>query len=501
MENTSFRYCPKAKYKAEYIYAIKTCNMNHSEQVMISTLQGIVSNKTTHQIFIDNERNVFAFSDLQDTYGVPHTYVDSANELLNIFKEYIDGYILYSFHGEPNTDSSINVATTLCGLKNAIAVEASMESAVAVLGIDKIMDARGKDDAWVFENYWSQLRHNLVIEIRQSILYHMRDYAVMSKALIFFDGGVTPFRDKIMSALEDDAVCLGWSDSPHGEFGFIEAASMRGVLTVPNDWSSNLSLLSGFDSISLKQRKRKPLPKETDVHYLTILMSDGDNQQWVLNGGGGDARWFGSMHKGAFPMGWAIPPLMWDNSPTVLQWLYERQSQGENQDQFVIGPSGAGYMYPSRYPENELDVHVKRLNAYMEKTDTRAVAIIDDNALEDMRLWDKYTSQPNVDGLFYLEYCLHSKYSGKVIWSNGKPVISCTDLLWEGLEEEAEAIQRINSRPTDISSPEAYTMFYIHAWSKNMDDVRTVVNNLGPKVRIVTPEDFIRLLKKNVKHQ
>ena len=54
----------------------------------------------------------------------------------------------------------------------------------------------------------------------------------------------------------------------------------------------------------------------------------------------------------------------------------------------------------------------------------------------------------------------------------------------------------------DICNPKSYTFVYVHAWSKSMRSIEKVVNELNKnqKVRIVTPEIFMKLIKKNIKH-
>lgn len=53
---------------------------------------------------------------------------------------------------------------------------------------------------------------------------------------------------------------------------------------------------------------------------------------------------------------------------------------------------------------------------------------------------------------------------------------------------------------TDVKKPSAYTFVYVHVWSKGVHNVEDVVSRLrqNPKVRIVTPEVFMELIKNNV---
>lgn len=140
----------------------------------------------------------------------------------------------------------------------------------------------------------------------------------------------------------------------------------------------------------------------------------------------------------------------------------------------------------------------------MEKVDTNYVLILDDDALYKKNVWDEYTMQPNINGLFYLNYNKHNSYEGKIVWSNNKPVVSCRDLLWGGIEDETELISNINNRInlnyTNITDPNSYTFVYVHAWSNSMDNLENLICKLNqnPKVRVITPDIFMALIKENL---
>lgn len=494
-----YKYFKKAEMPTQKIYIINIENIDWNYSVLLSTLQGLIANKSKAKVFLQSTNTKFALDDLIGKREIETQYIDDVKDLIILFKEYIKGYILFERNSEnKNSDHSVNVANSLCYLYDGIAVEKQIADEIEKLGINEIFDCCQKDEKWLFDNYFEKFNRNFVIEITPEKSYQLRDYAVMSGAFVFSDGGDTPFREHILSKLNPDGMLLGWSDSEKGELGFISQPSKMGISTCPSDWSSNLSTLSSFDLGQLKQRKKFISENENNVHYLTIVMSDGDNEQWLINNGYGNEKWFNSKYKGNFNMSFAIPPTITDKAPTVLESIYNNAADGKGQDRFVIGPSGCGYMYPSLYPRDALKIHTKRLNDYMELTDTEAVLIIDENSFDDISLWDEYTKQPNIEGLFYLEYSLHSKRTGEINFSNGKPVIACTDILWQNLEEEEEFIQKINSRPTDKFNKKSYTMLYIHAWSKSMENVNEIVNRLNKNIRIVTPEDFIQKVKENL---
>ena len=234
-------------------------------------------------------------------------------------------------------------------------------------------------------------------------------------------------------------------------------------------------------------------------------MSDGDNQQWMLGSNYSAKNWFGSNYRGDFNLGWSINKSLYYLAPTVFHKYYDSANSSKYFDNFVTSPSGNGYMYPSKFPINKLDSYTNILSEYMKNVDQNYVLILDDEALYKTNVWDKYTSHDNIHGLLYLNYYKNNSYEGKIVWSNNKPIVSCRDLLWWGLESENNLIDNINKRInlgyTDIKNPNSYSFVYVHVWSNTMDNVNDVINKLSqnPRVRIVTPNNFMKLINENVK--
>jgi len=493
---------------------IKSTSMTGAEAAMIASLQGVIADKTDDRIFINCKRTDWSLQDLKDNHSIPYVTENNPWKFIEKYKEYIKGYILYfgdcpdynpdaDLEYEPDANESINVANTIASFHDAIIIDQTLEARIKELNIPMIMDVSDKTSEWAFENYWDKVNHDMVIEVFPQLKMFLRDYAYTQKAFVFHriseEGGL---RGKILQRMNTNGVLIGWSESntESGELLYISETSKNGIATIPSDWSANLTVFSEFPKKDAKQWKRNPVKKEENVHYVSILMSDGDNEQWVFNDLLTSEKWFNNKYKGQFDMSYAMPPYIYDQAPTLLEKMYKDSANTEKgQDQFIVGPSGLAYMYPSLYPEKKLDEHVELLNDYMKKTDTKVVAIIDDQSLERIDLWDKYTKQSEVKGLIYLEYFVHSTHGGKMYFSNGKPVVSCAEMLWQDLTKDEEVVERINNGSTDITSPEAYSLVYVHAWSKNMDDVAKMVSQFNENVRIVNPEQFMELITENVK--
>ena len=484
----------------KHLYVISEDHMSKEEQTMISALQGIISTKSNSQIYILNKNEPdykIWLDDLNKNYNICYENISDPWKLLNKFKSTLKGYILYS----NSNPSSINNACSLSSLKDALPIEESLEVKVNNYDINTLIkNCRDTNSYWAYENLWnSGLNHSTVIQLSPDKSMALRDYAIMSKSLIFYEDNTndTTLREQIFNSMDETARCLGWGPD---EFNNVSIASKYGVDVITADWSYNLSVLSSFNPTPQTQTSQIDVPEDDNVHYVTFIMSDGDNQQWLLGSNYSSEKWYGSKNRGNFNLGWTLSPSLYYLAPTVFNKYYESAIL----DYYLVSPSGNGYIYPSKYPQDKLINYTNRLNEYMKKVDQKYVVIIDDNSFYDIDLWDKYTSCSNIDGLFYLDYKRNNNYKGEIIWSNNKPIVSCRDLLWDDLENEDELIKNINSRANldyiGITNPESYTFVYIHVWSKDMDNLQNVINKLNSnsKIKIVSPDIFIRLIKNNI---
>lgn len=491
-----------------YLYVISQDTMTTSERTMIATLQGLVNNTSSFQIYTLNSKQPdyqIWLDDLHSNYGISYETIADPWDLLDIFKNYIDGYVLYS--NNSLKDPSINNACSLASLNNSIAVTKDMQDKVIAHGITSFKgDCSNTDNEWAYKNLWdSGLNHSIVIELSPEKDTALRDYGIMTKSLIFYEDSIkdTSFRDKVFSSMEENSICLGWGPD---EFINVSTASKYGVSMVASDWSYNLTVLSAFPSIPINQKSLMNLPSKKYVHTVTFIMSDGDNQQWNLGTNYSSSKWYGSSYRGNLNLGWSLSPSLYYLAPTVFKLYYNNAAYEPYNDYFIVSPSGNGYIYPSKFDKNSLGPYINTLDDYMKKVDQKYVSIIDDSSFYNNNLWDKFTIKPNIQGLFYLDYHMHNKYHGEITWSNNKPIVSCRDLLWDGLESEDELVkninQRANSGQTDIHNSNSYTFVYVHVWSKDLSNVQEVVNKLSEnsKVSIVTPETFMELIINNVTH-
>jgi hypothetical protein len=473
--------------KLRSLEVIKSSNLTgRADGVLVASLQGLVAKSSPDQIFIDEGGPGAAWlNDLQTTYGI--TVDNSAGtsaDLVRRFKKYVRGYLLYDYAANPQ---SVNVATSLSGPLHALPVDRSQVAQVRALGItSELMDVSGKTEKWAYSNYKSLFSTTIAAELNPEISYHLRDYATLTNAFTFYDG-VTSWRRKVLSDLAPGATLMGYGNS---ESDMIKQASEQGVTSIPSDVAPNLAALSSVRGVDLQQKPQPSVPTQKK-HYVSFVISDGDNvayNLWSMR------EYRDSPDRGFSDVGYGISPSLADLAPSAMASYYRDALRGATAEDFIAGPSGTGYTYPSRMPPADLDRYVTRMNSYLGRADLGIVEILEDqNVFDRGSLWTKFLSQPNTDALFYFGPDAH----GGINWYDGKPVVAQRDVLWQGLTEEQQLIDNINSRPADPSSADGYTLVLVHCWTKNLTAVKTVVEGLDPDVEVVTPTELVQLIKEN----
>ncbi|MBN2653257.1 MAG: hypothetical protein JXR63_12830 [Spirochaetales bacterium] len=486
-------YYAKAKFFPKKLYLIDSNSMSREESELIASLQGNLAKSSESNIYVLPGNGIYL--DLLDFFKEKGTVVQqlsSAEEALSLFKDSISGYLIW----KSGDSSSLNNAFSLAGIKNALVVEEGLIPMAEKYGLKLIEDLRGSNQQDIFRANKEFFNKKLVVELDPGIRNCLRDYAVLADAFVFFDEKPL-FRSEIYRNMYPDSVVMGWGHGEKGEDTFVAPSSRSGLHYIAANFAYNLSVLSSDRVENFEEYGVSPdlsgIKLEENVHTVCLVMSDGDNLQWNLNGYMNDARWYGSPDRGNFPMGWGVAPCMYDLAPSALDFFYANSSEN---DGFVLY-TGTGYMYPSKYPAFSLQSNLLNLDNYLKKLDLSIVQIIDFNSFGNILLWKKYADLKNLQGLFYLEYSNHAMHKGAVKWISGKPVVTPRYMLWDGLDgcDNDTVVSSVNSGSRDVYSTDSYSLIVVHAWSKDMSDIQDVVSRFKSDVRVVTPEVFVQLLK------
>jgi hypothetical protein len=474
-------------------------DLDNYKPLTIQTLQGVLAKSG---IFL--YRHISApydnyLTDLKDNYGViiNSTYrsAESYSALLKFFKKKIKGYILCN-----SGDNSTNVAVSLCGILNSIAVTSDDIELMKTIGIPMIHDVRGKDEQWALTNYGDKFSKKILgYQVESKSVGNLSDYSVFAGAFHFYDNPNSDLSTQAFSRMETPAAGIGWGS----EFGMVQAMSKKSLYLLPADWANNLSVLSNFNAKKplVQKSQKKPFSMIPATHTVCFLMSDGDNIQWLLGGFLSGASFFGNSNRGKVNIGWTVSPSLSEMAPTVLDLIYQRAANEETgRDVIVAAASGAGYFFPGGFPKlNEL---MPFQSGLLSKAGMRIVDILNAGKWNESLL-TPYLNQPEIDGIFYYPYennYIQKRNSTEIMWINNKPAITARTAMWKGVESPATLAKRLNDLPKDPTIAEGYSLIAVHCWSYGVNDIISCVSQLGPDVRVVAPDEFVWLITHNVTH-
>ena len=462
-------------------------NFSFAEKVSLHSMMGLLARSKPRILRdVNNNRHLVEEAGIV----VIDSFYQHYAKLLNRFASHFSGYILCKAK-----DRSANVALSISPLFNALVIPEEVEQAARAAGLKKMMDVRGKNEKWALRNYGDAFSKTIASyqnssEERGAFL---GDYSVFTGAFQFWDNkSKGALAKKVYKRMNSNASFFGaWPD----EYKTVEQLSKRSLMVHASDWALNLSTLTNINASILKQKESDSFKVVSNVHTVCFVMSDGDNIQWLLNAFNDTATWNSSL-RSHLNLGWTISPALTELAPVVYnKYVNLVTSSGNGRNYLVASPSGRGYYFPSLYPELEKESSL--LNSYMKKAGLGIVNIIDtDNG----KLNEKaYLDQPAIDALFVYSFGkYYTAKNGKITWQGEKPCIGGRYALWEGANTSQSLAELLNKASTNIYSEDGYSLVPVHVWSRNTRDVLNCVQQLNQHVRVVAPDEFVWLIKKNL---
>lgn len=501
---------------ADTIYVIKAQDMTKAERIMIYSLEGILA-QTEAAIFVeeldgeeDNHEIKMWLDDAADRYSLNIEYKSDPWELVELFKDRLSDnrYVLYTSSDNNIYDQSINYATTISGAERFLMIEKSLETKAVSAGLTIGKDATSLDTESVFNEYKDSLTKTFLVH-QKPTMEQLRDYAIAGKAFCWYSDFETntDISYQILQWADKNAPIFGWTEN---ETNYVLTNSLTSKITIPSDWSSNLSFFSAADcsgkSIQQQNVADAEVKAESGKHYLAIVMSDGDNIQWIQRNFLSSKKYFGNRYRGDFKMTWGISPSLYDLAPNMMYKLYEEATEN---DLFISGPGGAGYVNISEYSRDSLSDYAEITANYMQNLDLEYINFID--AEVDAEALDAFASFDQIRGGIWSVGDKYIEGGGGIYWSNDKPFITARETLWN-ISGDANSnkyygyiervAQRINSYKKDPTIAEGYTVLVAHAWSLgNMDAITRFVDLLDENVELVTVGEMVELVKQNVPHE
>ena len=102
--------------------------------------------------------------------------------------------------------------------------------------------------------------------------------------------------------------------------------------------------------------------------------------------------------RGTLPIGWTLSPALMQIAPAMA--AYYLLSATTN-DEFIAGPSGAAYLFPSYYPEERLIPFLQQTGEAMQTMAMTTLEVLDSDALYSSGL--PLISKASLDGMAFTD--------------------------------------------------------------------------------------------------
>ena len=463
-------------------------NAPADQQLLLTTLQGVV-NRRRPRIYLLQPQGE-GLDTWLDALAVPHHQTARPMSLLADYCDEVTGAVLY----DPDVAGTINVATTLAGLHDAVATSAAL---AASAGLPVIADLRGQFasdlDAytWAAANLWPHTTHRMLIGLDPGISGYLRDYAVANRALVMFlDPSVAAelaLLEQLMADVPAGSPYLGWWPSDlTGESDGTQVASQYGLFVVATDYSANLSVFSGAHAPVSKARQRAAVPPLGNKIYVTFTLTDGDNLQYDQHH---MRQLWDDPSRGKVPLNWTVQPLAADAAPTFLAY-YQRTATSN--DYLMAGPSGAGYVYPGDWPADSLGSYTQMTRRYLDRTGMDTAVILNRSGGQDVYL-DAATAQRYIDDVRPLG--LLESWSSYT-WTTDVAGTTPVSVSWQA-SSVAEAEQAIAAASAGwTGSAPLFLSIGMLAWNLTPTDVLTVASSLSADYVVVRADQYFALARK-----
>jgi hypothetical protein len=427
-------------------------------------------------------------------------FQSSPTFFINRYRNMLSGYVLYD--RAVNADS-INIATSIAGVTNALLVDPSTLAYATAAGLPLIADARNMTYGQVYAAYNSQFNKDMLFHQDTTKNDSLRDFAILNHGFMYYTDptALNPYA----ASQNHQGRIFGWGPS---EFDLFSQASQNNQQVVASDWCWSSSTTAKWKVPLAKQQWHAPanLATQPGKHYVAFVMSDGDNVQVLTGGWATDPKAFGSPYRGNFNMTWDMTSTLAEMNPVAFNYYYQHASSGAHKDSF-ISSGGAGLTFPSQYPDNA--GLVASISQSMKSADQRVISVLDPTY--DTSTLYPILDDPQVMGMMFKTYCCY--YQGRygiLDWHNGKPILSVEYSLWDGADTAQSIANALNASTHQdaIHDPASYSIVNVHPWSTlgptgsgsgdPMSNLNQLVQWLDPtKVEVVTLEELMVHLRNN----
>src|SRR2546423_4675854 len=362
------------------IYNLRGASM----EVLLSaaTMAGLINRPQPQVYLVFNDDDDFWLKEIPGSITretAPTSDNDLLKGMLKAFPDHAKGMVIY----DPNFKDSINIATTIAGQNDCIIVsptQAQRHNLPVHTDLSKQhWGSRSQAYDWARQNLLNGASSHAVAGLDPNStdgrMAGLRSFLVANRIFVYWldsNSSEQSLMEQIYKALPPLAVHLGWFIDESSGVKLTSKASMPVLAT---DFFSHLEVWTKVPATSpIAQPKHDEPAITTDSSrvYLSFTISDGDNLQYIQHRMLG--RWQESGHDGSFPLGWTISPVLSQAAPVMAEY-YSRTAKPT--DELIAGPSGAGYMFPSHWPQQQLPAFLQLTEQMMKSMNLTTLEVLD----------------------------------------------------------------------------------------------------------------------------
>ena len=523
---------------SETVVLVNADGWSRDEYNVLCFLQGITARDGKADIFImrDDYPN---YVEAYKKANPQQTFEEFAGTVWDLTARFADqitdkGYVIYAPAGD-DQNPGINMAATIAGAEGWLGIPASCIAQTEAAGLTLKRDLREMQGSYaqqqraIFLEYKEKLNNALMIH-QPPDNSALRDFGIAQRAFCFFANNsanaIEYARElqlfwSVFSWAKPNASVFGvWNSA--GELPFVRKLSKASLNVVPADHLYNGSTLMGFEAEgTLKQPYvNRDIKAEPGKHYAALMLSDGDNVQWLAGG----AFFHGFIadrlqSNDTFPLSLTYAPYMAELFPFVTQHHY---SMLGNDTQLICGVSGLGYTNLTAAPAKARKSYAQLTAEGMQQADLRVMQLLDDVSimpgliggrtpllgLKAKGIVNDFAAQEAIQGgVWYMDPNKYESGGGKLYQSKNDKLWICNRISFWGPDNARENVTPewiqsmadiINAYPYDPTSAEGYSVINIHPWSIDYSALQQLVALLDDDVVLLSAEEFVAMATENL---
>jgi hypothetical protein len=247
----------------------------------------------------------------------------------------------------PSDSDTINLATTMAGIDDAMVADPSQVPLLKQYGIPVLYSFADTTFAsstaayqWEFTHLFARTNPRDLVMLNPGDYGVLRDYIIATKSFVFYlttsDSSETPLLNKIIGSRPPGTPIMGYI--PDEQPDVADLSSLGDFLNASDDMDNESDWTAVPGPPSLTQPSPQPVRAGKNTIYVAFMVSDGDNAQFVEHHM--FETWAFGTDMGAVPEGWTIAPGLVDYAPSLISWFYKNLPRNS---ELLAGPSGVGY--------------------------------------------------------------------------------------------------------------------------------------------------------------